>query len=366
MATVTIEKISKNFGETLAVDDVSFHIEDGEFVVLLGPSGCGKTTTLNMIAGLEKPTSGHISIGGERVEHVPPDKRDIAMVFQSIALYPHMSVSQNIGFPLRMARVPTAERAERVQSAANLLRIGDLLHRKPHELSGGQRQRVALGRAVVRDPAVFLFDEPLSSLDAKLRVEMRVELKKLHERLGATFIYVTHDQVEAMTMADRVFVMDLGDLLQVGSPDEIYRLPVNIMVAGFLGNPGMNLITGRLNNEGDRLQFEGNGLVFELPNQFSSGATPGDSVTLGIRPESVLVGSGPNGASVSGDIFATEPVGSDLFLDILFGKENDGSHLFKVRAQPELKVQAGEQVQLNLPYDKLYLFDNSGNRIYPV
>ena len=365
MATVTIENITKTFGETLAVDDVSFHIEDGEFVVLLGPSGCGKTTTLNMIAGLEKPNSGRISIGGKRVENVPPDKRDIAMVFQSIALYPHMSVYQNIGFPLRMARVPKAEMAERVQSVANLLRIEELLQRRPHELSGGQRQRVALGRSVVRDPAVFLFDEPLSSLDAKLRVEMRVELKKLHERLGATFVYVTHDQVEAMTMADRVFVMDLGGLLQIGSPDDIYRLPTNMMVAGFLGNPGMNLIAGRLNGGGDGLHFEGKGMAFDLPSQFSSVATPGDPVTLGIRPENVVVGDGPNGVSVTGNIFATEPVGSDLYLDILFVEENDGMRLFKVRTRPELKVRSGEQVLLTLPYDKLYLFDNAGYRIYP-
>ena len=368
MATVTLETITKTFGETLAVDDVTLHIEDGEFVVLLGPSGCGKTTTLNMIAGLERPTAGHISIGGERVEHVPPDKRDIAMVFQSIALYPHMSVYQNISFPLRMARTPKVEIDQRVRRVADLLRIGELLDRKPHQLSGGQRQRVALGRSVVRDPAVFLFDEPLSSLDAKLRVDMRVEVKKLHERLGATFVYVTHDQVEAMTMADRVAVMDEGIVLQLGTPDDIYTRPSNLMVAGFLGNPGMNLVTGRLANGGGGLRFEGGAVTVDLSAAESS-ATAGQAVTLGIRPESVLVGEGAaDGATVHGNIFATEPVGSDLFLDILFEEDagdSDGARLFKVRARPDLQVRVGERIPLCLPHANLYLFDDAGYRIHP-
>jgi len=365
MATVGIENVTKTFGDTLAVDDVSLSIEDGEFVVLLGPSGCGKTTTLNMIAGLEKPTSGHIAIGGARVEHIPPDKRDIAMVFQSIALYPHMSVYQNIAFPLRMARVAKAETDRRVRDVADLLRIGELLERKPHQLSGGQRQRVALGRAVVRDPAVFLFDEPLSSLDAKLRVDMRVELKKLHERLGATFVYVTHDQVEAMTMADRVAVMDQGNLLQIGAPDDIYRRPANLMVAGFLGNPGMNFVGGRIESDGGEARFAGNGMSIALPGALSAGAAPGRAVTLGIRPESVAVGAGGDGAAVSGSVFATEPVGSDLFLDVLFQEEREETRLFKVRARPDLQVRVGEQVPLRLPWDGLYLFDDAGDRIHP-
>ena len=366
MATVTLENITKTFGDTLAVDDVSLFIEDGEFVVLLGPSGCGKTTTLNMIAGLEKPTSGGISISGARVEHVPPDKRDIAMVFQSIALYPHMSVYQNIAFPLRMARVPKAETDRRVRDVADLLRIGELLDRKPHQLSGGQRQRVALGRSVVRDPAVFLFDEPLSSLDAKLRVDMRVEVKKLHERLGATFVYVTHDQVEAMTMADRVAVMDLGNLLQIGAPDDIYRRPTNLMVAGFLGNPGMNFVAGRLDGGGRQVRFKGNGMAVALPGALAASAAPGQAVTLGIRPESVEVGDGAaDGATVRGSVFATEPVGSDLFLDVLFQEEGDGTRLFKVRARPDLQVRVGDRVPLSLPYDNLYLFDDAGRRIHP-
>ena len=369
MATVTIENITKTFGETLAVDDVSLHIEDGEFVVLLGPSGCGKTTTLNMIAGLERPTAGHISIGGERVEHVPPDRRDIAMVFQSIALYPHMSVYQNISFPLRMARTPRAEIDERVRRVADLLRIGELLDRKPYQLSGGQRQRVALGRSVVRDPAVFLFDEPLSSLDAKLRVDMRVEVKKLHERLGATFVYVTHDQVEAMTMADRVAVMDSGTLLQIGAPGDIYTRPSNLMVAGFLGNPGMNLIAGRLANGSGGPRFEGGSVTVDLPVAAAASAGTGQALTLGIRPESVTVGEdSADGATVHGSIFATEPVGSDLFLDILFEDETDdtdGTRLFKVRARPDLKVRVGERIPLGLPHANIYLFDDAGHRIHP-
>ena len=369
MATVTLENITKTFGDTLAVDDVSLHIEDGEFVVLLGPSGCGKTTTLNMIAGLERPTAGHISIGGERVEHVPPDKRDIAMVFQSIALYPHMSVYQNISFPLRMARVPKAEIDQRVRNTADLLRIGELLDRRPHQLSGGQRQRVALGRSVVRDPAVFLFDEPLSSLDAKLRVDMRVEVKKLHERLGATFVYVTHDQVEAMTMADRVAVMDDGILLQLGSPGDIYTRPSSLMVAGFLGNPGMNLVAGRLANGSGGLRFEGGAVTVDMPAAASAGVAAGQAVTLGIRPESVMVGEGAaDGATVLGSIFATEPVGSDLFLDILFEEDtgdSDGTRLFKVRARPDLQVRVGERIPLCLPHANLYLFDDAGYRVHP-
>ena len=369
MATVTLENITKTFGETLAVDDVSLHIEDGEFVVLLGPSGCGKTTTLNMIAGLERATAGHISIGGERVEHVPPDKRDIAMVFQSIALYPHMTVYQNISFPLRMARTRKAEIDQRVRSAADLLRIGELLDRRPHELSGGQRQRVALGRSVVRDPAVFLFDEPLSSLDAKLRVDMRVEVKKLHERLGATFVYVTHDQVEAMTMADRVAVMDEGYLLQLGAPNNIYTRPSNLMVAGFLGNPGMNFITGRLAGGNGGLRFEGGNVAVGLPASAAAGVAAGQAVTLGIRPESVTVGEdSADGATIHGNIFATEPVGSDLFLDVLFEEGEDDSEtarLFKVRARPDLKVRVGERIPLGLPHANLYLFDDAGHRIHP-
>jgi multiple sugar transport system ATP-binding protein len=370
MATVTLESISKNFGDTVAVDNVSLTIGDGEFVVLLGPSGCGKTTTLNMIAGLEVPTSGHILIAGERVERVPPDKRDIAMVFQSIALYPHMTAFQNIAFPLRMGKVPKPEIEQRVGAVADLLRIDELLDRKPHELSGGQRQRVALGRAVVRDPAVFLFDEPLSSLDAKLRVDMRVEIKKLHERLGATFIYVTHDQVEAMTMADRIAVMDKANLLQLGPPSEIYGLPTNLMVAGFLGNPGMNFVQGRVAAENGAKTFSAPGFSVALPDT-AAGGGDGSTMTLGIRPESVIVGdAGENHGRVEGTVFETEPVGSDTFIDVQFdGSVHDqvqvASRLFKVRGAPDLQIKVGDRLPLSLPHQKIYLFDSAGRRVHP-
>jgi multiple sugar transport system ATP-binding protein len=369
VAQVTLENIVKKFGETLAVNDVSLSIADGEFLVLLGPSGCGKTTTLNMIAGLERPTSGQISIGGQRVEKVPPDKRDIAMVFQSIALYPHMTVYQNIAFPLRMARVAKAETARRVREVAQLLRIDELLDRKPYQLSGGQRQRVALGRCVVRQPAVFLFDEPLSSLDAKLRVDMRVEVKKLHERLRATFVYVTHDQVEAMTMADRVALMDGGKLIQLGEPGDIYQRPANKMVAGFIGSPGMNFLQGRLTNNGGSFSFEAPGLSIALPADLPVGSprAGNDSITLGIRPESVRLGDGTHtAASIQGNVFATEPVGSDLFLDISFEDGAAGvTNLFKVRTLPNLRVHVGERIPLQLPYESIFFFDAAGWRVYP-
>src|ERR1700739_4625025 len=234
MTAVSLQRVSRRYRETIAVDSLDLAIADKGFVVLLGPSGCGKTTILNMIAGTDAPTSGYILFDSRRIEHVPPEKRNVAMVFQSIALYPHKTVYENIAFPLRMARVARTEIDESVRAAAKLLRIGDLLNRRPHELSGGQRQRVALGRAVVLTRPVLLLDEPLSALDAELRGEMRVEIKKLHERLGTTFIYVTHDQVEALTMADRIAVMDGGKLRQFGTPDDVYRRPANTSVARFI------------------------------------------------------------------------------------------------------------------------------------
>ena len=365
MAGVALEGVTKRFGDTLAVDNIDLTVNDGEFVVLLGPSGCGKTTTLNMIAGLEVPTAGAIRIGDRAVERVPPDKRDIAMVFQSIALYPHMTVRQNIGFPLKMARVARPDIDKRVQEVARQLHVDELLHRRIHELSGGQRQRVALGRAVIRDPAVFLFDEPLSSLDAKLRVEMRVELKKLHERLGATFIYVTHDQVEALTMADRIAVMDEGLIQQYGSPDQVYGRPINTMVAQFLGDPGMNFVPGRLAERNGASGFEAAKFFLPLPEALVSSISA-PVATLGIRAENVET-EGANGeGAVSGIVFATEPVGSDLFLDITFDQPDaEAPRLFKVRTRPDHVVKVGEAIPLGLPAEKIYLFDNSGRRVYP-
>src|ERR1700688_4580066 len=270
MTAVVLQHVSRHYRETTAVDSLDLEIVDKEFVVLLGPSGCGKTTILNMIAGTDAPTSGHILFDSRRIEHVPPEQRNVAMVFQSIALYPHKTVYENIAFPLRMAKVTRKEIDERVRSVAKLLRIGDLLNRRPHELSGGQRQRVALGRATVRNPVVFLFDEPLSALDAKLRGEMRVEIKKLHERLGSTFIYVTHDQVEALTMADRIAVMDGGKLRQFGTPDEVYRRPANVSVARFIGSPGMNLVSGRPVERAGKFEFQGSRMTIPLDDAIAA------------------------------------------------------------------------------------------------
>jgi multiple sugar transport system ATP-binding protein len=367
VAAVGVDNVTKRFGDVVAVDSFTLAIANKEFVVLLGPSGCGKTTTLNMIAGLDWPTSGHIRFNGEPIEHLPPEKRDISMVFQSIALYPHKNVYENIAFPLRMARVGRDELDKRVRSAARLLRIEDLLDRRPHQLSGGQRQRVALGRAVVRNPAVFLFDEPLSALDAKLRVDMRVEIKKLHERLGATFVYVTHDQVEALTMADRIAVMDNGRLQQYGTPDEIYQRPANITVAKFVGSPSMNFVSGTVTKARDGWSFVAKGLSVPLSQQMLK-ALPdgeGDELQLGIRPEGAVVdGSGPGGGS--GWVYATEPVGSDLFVDISFDEpESTDPRLFKVRTRPNLKLKAGDPISVSLPPDHIYLFDQTGRRIYP-
>jgi multiple sugar transport system ATP-binding protein len=364
VARVTLEGVVKTFGETVAVDTLDLEIRDKEFVVLLGASGCGKTTTLNMIAGLETPTAGHIRFNGAPVEHLPPDKRDISMVFQSIALYPHMTVYDNIGFPLKMAKTPRGERDRRVRDAATLLRIGAFLDRKPHELSGGQRQRVALGRAVVRDPSVFLFDEPLSALDAKLRVDMRVEIKKLHERLGATFVYVTHDQVEALTMADRIAVMEDGRLQQYADPDEIYLRPANLTVAAFVGNPGMNFLPGTLKRRGNGWSFEGPGVSVPLDGAMAAAAQKiGETqATLGIRPENVSVEAGGNG--IEGWVYATEPVGSDLFIDLSFDSpDTEEPRLFKIRTRPSVKARPGDRLRLAFPSEHLYLFDAAGKRI---
>jgi multiple sugar transport system ATP-binding protein len=365
VSAVTIDSVVKRYGDVVAVDFLTLDIRNKEFVVLLGPSGCGKTTILNMIAGLDVPTSGHIRFDGEPVEHLPPERRDISMVFQSIALYPHKSVYKNIAFPLRMARVPRSEIDSRVRSAAALLRIESLLGRWPHQLSGGQRQRVALGRAVVRNPAVFLFDEPLSALDAKLRVDMRVEIKKLHERLGATFLYVTHDQVEALTMADRIAVLDNGRLQQYGTPDQIYQRPANIVVAGFVGSPSMNFVPGRLDESGGSWRFASQGLEIPLPEGMRDHVpgNAGSELVLGIRPERVSFDGVAGG---KGWVYATEPVGSDLFVDVSFDRPDTVEpRLFKIRTRPDLRLRSNEPVAVTLPPEHLYFFEPEGRRIWP-
>jgi len=298
MASVTLSRITKRYHEAAAVlDDISLEVAEGEFMILVGPSGCGKSTLLRMVAGLEEITDGEISIGGKVVNALPPRDREIAMVFQDYALYPHMTVAENMSFGLRLRRLPKPEISRRVDEAAGILQIKSLLGRTPRQLSGGQRQRVAIGRAIVRKPKVFLFDEPLSNLDAKLREEMRVEIAKLHQSLGATIIYVTHDQVEAMTLGSRLAVMHGGHIQQVGSPAEVFSRPANHFVAGFIGSPTMNFIPGTL--EGG--MFKGAGVGFRLDGRSASGA-----VILGARPEGISVEAG--GAERSSDLPARSPV----------------------------------------------------------
>src|SRR5213079_1847430 len=294
MADVLLRKVVKRYDEVEAVRGIDLDIADHEFVVLVGPSGCGKSTTLRMIAGLEDITDGDIMIGGDVVNDVPPKDRDIAMVFQNYALYPHMTVAENMSFGLRLKRYPKAEIKTRIDEAARMLDIVELVDRKPKQLSGGQRQRVAMGRAIVRNPKVFLFDEPLSNLDAKLRVQMRVELKKLHQRLGTTAVYVTHDQVEAMTLGDRVVVMRDGWVQQVGDPMELYNEPANRFVAGFIGSPAMNFAHVRIEGENGGLWAKGDGISIKVPAPLSNriGAYAGKEVTFGVRPEDMFIANG--------------------------------------------------------------------------
>jgi multiple sugar transport system ATP-binding protein len=365
MTAVVLQHLSRRYGDTTAVDSLDLEIIDKEFVVLLGPSGCGKTTTLNLIAGLDAPTSGHILFHGRPVEHVPPEKRNVAMVFQNFALYPHKTVYENIAFPLRMAGAAAAEIDERVRAAAKLLHIGELLNRRPNELSGGERQRVAIGRAAVRHPFVFLFDEPLAALDAKLRGEMRVEIKKLHERLGSTFIYVTHDQVEALTMADRIAVMDGGKLHQFGTPDEVYRRPANISVARFIGSPSMNLIAGRLVESAGTFVFQGLRLTIPLDDMMAATVRVRQgTLTLGVRPEGLSINAIGLPLVGEGRVYAVEPLGSDQFVDVTYGS-GDEAELIKVRTRPDVRFRVGDAISLNVSPADIYLFDGIGDRIFP-
>ena len=360
MARVILEQVSKRFGDVKAVDALNLDIRDQEFVTLVGPSGCGKTTTLRLIAGLEKVTEGTIYFDDEVVSHLPANHRDIAMVFQSYALYPHMKVYDNISFALRMMKVPRDEIDRRVQWAANMLGIDPLLERKPRELSGGQRQRVALGRAIVREPACFLLDEPLSNLDAKLRVTMRAELKRLHHDIKRTFIYVTHDQAEALTMSDRIAIMNHGQLQQYGTPNEVYNQPANIFVAGFIGSPAMNFIDGELVREEGQLVFQRGPERYAVPAQWSqileqhnvrSGA-----ITLGARPEAIgITLDGADG--LQGTVYVEEPLGSDIFLTV----DVDDVKVI-VRTSPEFHATIGDAVKLHLNPQKIYFFDTENGQ----
>jgi multiple sugar transport system ATP-binding protein len=305
MAAVALRGVRKAFGSTKVVHGVEFGIEDGEFCVLVGPSGCGKSTLLRMIAGLEEISGGEIAIGGRVVNDVAPKERDIAMVFQNYALYPHMTVRDNMAFSLKLASVPKAQMDQRVAEAAGILGLGEYLDRYPRQLSGGQRQRVAMGRAIVRKPQVFLFDEPLSNLDAKLRVQMRTEIKELHQRLKTTSVYVTHDQIEAMTMADRIVVMNAGRVEQIGSPLELYDNPANLFVAGFIGSPAMNFLPGRTG--GGRVGFPGG---VEMPMPREAKVDDGRDVIVGVRPEHLAV----SGDGLPAEVVVIEPTGADTHI----------------------------------------------------
>jgi multiple sugar transport system ATP-binding protein len=356
MAQVVLKDINKFYDSVQAVKDVNLQIRDKEFVVLVGPSGCGKTTTLRMIAGLEAISSGTISIDGQVVNDLAPMDRDIAMVFQNYALYPHMSVYDNMAFGLKMRKFGRKEIAQRVQEAADILGIGDYLKRKPRQLSGGQRQRVALGRAIVRHPRVFLFDEPLSNLDAKLRVQMRVEVKKLHQRLGTTAVYVTHDQVEAMTLGDRVVVMKDGLVQQVGEPLELYNRPANKFVAGFIGSPAMNFAKVTMTNGSGRLIAKNGGMEIEVPSQHADRLRPqvGQQMTLGIRPEDLHVATAadPPGLTFDSKVEVVEQLGSEILLDVRVGEET-----MVAAVDPTIRARVQEQLRLAVNPERLHFFD---------
>jgi multiple sugar transport system ATP-binding protein len=357
MAQVHLRNVNKIYdGGVQAVKDFNLEIQDKEFVVFVGPSGCGKTTTLRMVAGLETITSGDIAIDDTVVNNLPPMDRDIAMVFQNYALYPHMSVYNNMAFGLKMRKFDKAEIDKRVKNAAAILGIEMLLARKPRQLSGGQRQRVALGRAIVRDPKVFLFDEPLSNLDAKLRVQMRVELKKLHERLGTTAIYVTHDQVEAMTLGDRVVVMKDGLVQQVGEPLELYNKPANRFVAGFIGSPAMNFAEVTLAESGGKLWAQAPGLNIGVPADIArrAGSRNGAKATLGIRPEDIRVAtaSDPADLCIDAEVEVIEQLGSEIILDTKVG-----SSTFVASVEPTTRAKMHDRMRLSLNPGRLHLFD---------
>jgi multiple sugar transport system ATP-binding protein len=347
MASVDIRGARKTFGSVEVLHGVDIDIPDKSFVVLVGPSGCGKSTLLRMIAGLEQITSGEIAIGGRVVNNLPPKERDIAMVFQNYALYPHMTVFDNMAFSMRLRRAPSDEIAQRVKVAAEILGLVPYLERYPRQLSGGQRQRVAMGRAIVRNPQVFLFDEPLSNLDAKLRVQMRIEIKALHQRLQTTSVYVTHDQIEAMTMADRIVVMHDGRVEQVGTPLELYDRPANLFVAGFIGSPAMNFIPGVLRRNGAGSYVEGDrGIQLPLPS--GAGGRDGQSVVYGVRPEHVSLDDGGVPASVT----VVEPTGSEIQVVARLA-EQEVIALFRERHA----FQPGETIRLAPRLDAVHLFN---------
>ena len=354
MAAVEITNVAKSFGPTDIIRNINVEVPDGAFVVLVGPSGCGKSTLLRMIAGLEDIDKGEISIGGRVINDVEPKHRDIAMVFQNYALYPHMTIAENMGFSLRLAKQSKAEINQRVGEAARILGLTDYLQRFPKQLSGGQRQRVAMGRAIVRQPQVFLFDEPLSNLDAKLRVQMRGELKDMHARFKTTTIYVTHDQIEAMTMADLIVVMRDGVVEQIGTPLDLYDFPANMFVASFIGSPAMNFLKGTVRQDQGQQIFE-TGSGFRLPVQAAAGAPEGLTATLGIRPEHLTL-SNP-GEGIGGRITTIEPTGSETFVVVQLGEDRISALL-----RQRLTASVGDELWLAPQPDTTHLFDSATTR----
>jgi len=344
MASIHLQNLEKRYGAFVGVQNMSLEIADEEFLVLLGPSGCGKTTTMRMIAGLEVPTDGKIVIGGEEVNEVDARDRDVAMVFQGYALYPNMSIYENIRFPLRMRKIPASEHDARIRQAAEMVELGAFLDRKPGALSGGQRQRAALARAVVRQPQVFLMDEPLSNLDAKLRQSMRVQIKHMQRQLKVTTVYVTHDQIEAMTLADRIVIMNKGAIQQVGTPDQIYSDPANTFVAGFIGSPPMNLIEGTAQNG----RFAAPGVSAPCPDHVRG------TVTLGVRPEDCHVG----GDNVQGMVYGVEPTGDTTYLTVLAGEK-----MIEVKAARDYRSDIDLPVGITFDPAHLYFFGEDGQRI---
>lgn len=363
MASVTYQHVYKRFGDVEVIKDFSLEVADKEFVVFVGPSGCGKSTNLRMLAGLEEVSEGQILIGDRVVNDVPPKDRDIAMVFQSYALYPHMSVYDNMAFGLKLRKTPKEEIDKRVKEAADILGLAHLLDRKPKALSGGQRQRVAVGRAIVREPAVFLMDEPLSNLDAKLRVTARAEISKLHKRLGTTFIYVTHDQVEAMTMGDRIAVLADGILQQVDTPRNLYNVPDNVFVAGFIGSPSMNFFNGTLVGEEGKLFVDTGDFRVDIPDDRKSTYADyvGKEVVMGMRPEHIHAPeyAPPNisPSPVKGTVEVVELLGHELHLYVNAGKSS-----FVATVDPRMAVNAGNEIEVDMDMSNVHLFDKNTER----
>jgi len=364
MSSVTYDHVTKRFDEVVAVDDLDLTIKDKEFLVLVGPSGCGKSTALRCLAGLETVTNGTLKIDDQVVNDVAPKDRDIAMVFQSYALYPHMSVYDNMAFGLKLRKYEKDLIEERVQDAAEILGITVLLDRKPRQLSGGQRQRVALGRAIVRDPKVFLLDEPLSNLDAKLRVQTRAEITKLHKRLATTFIYVTHDQVEAMTMADRIAVLNHGELQQVDTPQKLYDYPDNLFVAGFIGSPAMNFFNAVLREEGDDIIVDAEAFNVKIPEERKPALQDhiGKPVVFGLRPEDI---HDPNYAppriisqEVEANVDVTELMGNEIFLYLI-----SGDHEYVARVDPRTDYKMGDKVKMAFNMDNMHIFDKETEEV---